>query len=112
LCRLAPDGWKEKQEIAVTVPQEERARETPAVGTKQQRSTWACLIKKVYGVDPLVCPKCGSEMKIIAIIIDTAWSFRWRSTAWPCSLEETAKIPRHLIKTGKLAPGFDPNSLN
>ena len=29
---------------------------------------WAQRIKKVYEVDPLQCPKCGSEMKIIAII--------------------------------------------
>jgi hypothetical protein len=97
LCRLAPDGWKKKQEIAVTVPQEESSRETPAVGTKQQRSAWARLIKKVYGVDPLLCPKCGSDMKIIAIIMNP---------------EETVKILRHLIKTGKSPPGFDPNSLN
>jgi len=67
LCRLAPDGWKKKQEIAVTVPQEESSRETPAVGTMQMRSAWASLpmetelIKMVYGVDPLICPKCGSE---------------------------------------------------
>ena len=59
ICRLAPDGWKEKQEIAVTVLQEESSQETPAVGTKQQRSAWARLIKKVYGIDPLICPKCG-----------------------------------------------------
>jgi len=45
LCRLAPDGWKEKQEIAVTVPQEESSLETSAVGTKQRRSAWARLIK-------------------------------------------------------------------
>jgi len=100
LCRLAPNGWKEKQEIAVVVSQgaeEEASRETPAVGTKQQRSAWAKLIKKVYGVDPLVCTKCGSEMKIIAIILDP---------------EETTKILRHLVKTGKSPPGFNPNSLN
>ena len=52
------------------VLQEEPSQETPAVGTKQQRSAWATfpeetgLIKKVYGVDPLICPKCGSNMKI------------------------------------------------
>ena len=27
-------------------------------------------LKKVYDVDPLVCPYCGSEMKIIAIVRD------------------------------------------
>ena len=25
-------------------------------------------IKKIYNVDPLVCPRCGEQMKIIAFI--------------------------------------------
>ena len=29
---------------------------------------WAALIKRVYEVDPLKCPKCGGEMKVIAFI--------------------------------------------
>ena len=29
---------------------------------------WAALIKMVYEVDPLVCPKCGGKMKIISFI--------------------------------------------
>jgi len=32
---------------------------------------WQELIKKVWEVDPLLCPKCGAEMKIIALIDDT-----------------------------------------
>ncbi|NOY74772.1 MAG: hypothetical protein GXP32_03150 [Kiritimatiellaeota bacterium] len=33
------------------------------------RSRWAAMIKKVYEVDPLVCPKCGGgRMRIIAFI--------------------------------------------
>ena len=32
------------------------------------RSRWAALIKKVYEVDPLICPVCGGEMKFIAFI--------------------------------------------
>ena len=31
-------------------------------------STWARCIKKIYEVDPLLCPKCGEQMKIIAFI--------------------------------------------
>ena len=31
---------------------------------------WRELIKKVYEVDPLTCPTCGSEMKVIAFITD------------------------------------------
>ena len=30
--------------------------------------TWAALIKCVYEVDPLKCPKCGGTMKIISFI--------------------------------------------
>ena len=31
-------------------------------------SSWARLIKRVYEVDPLVCAKCGGQMKIISFI--------------------------------------------
>ena len=31
---------------------------------------WAEMIKKVYEVDPLVCPECQGKMKIIAFITD------------------------------------------
>jgi hypothetical protein len=32
------------------------------------RITWAALIKCVYEVDPLHCPKCGAEMKVVGFI--------------------------------------------
>jgi hypothetical protein len=32
------------------------------------RITWAALIKCVYEVDPLECPKCGAEMKVIGFV--------------------------------------------
>ncbi len=32
----------------------------------KRRITWAALIKCVYEVDPLECPKCGAAMKIIS----------------------------------------------
>lgn len=30
--------------------------------------TWAMLIKRVYEVDPLCCPHCGGDMKVVAFI--------------------------------------------
>ena len=36
------------------------------------RMTWAALIKCVYEVDPLKCPKCGGTMKIISFIEEDA----------------------------------------
>jgi hypothetical protein len=32
--------------------------------------SWARLIQKIYEVDPLICPRCGEMMKIIAFIED------------------------------------------
>ena len=34
------------------------------------RASWARLIKKVYEVDPLECPKCKGPMRVIALIND------------------------------------------
>ena len=31
-------------------------------------ATWAMLIKMIFEVDPLICPECGGEMKIVSII--------------------------------------------
>lgn len=44
--------------------------ETETVSNKASRQSWARLIQKVYEVDPLICPKCGQEMRVVAIIID------------------------------------------
>jgi hypothetical protein len=34
------------------------------------RRSWAQLLKRIYEVDPLVCPSCGSEMMVIAFITE------------------------------------------
>ena len=36
--------------------------------TRRASQTWAMLIKKIFEVDPLACPKCGGAMKVIAFI--------------------------------------------
>ena len=40
----------------------------PAPSGKQARKRWAALIKQVYEIDPLSCPNCGGEMKVISFI--------------------------------------------
>jgi hypothetical protein len=40
--------------------------------TRQARLSWAKLIRRVYEIDPLLCPFCGAEMKILAFITDFA----------------------------------------
>jgi transposase len=31
---------------------------------------WAAMIRKVYEVDPMICPKCGGTMKVAAFITE------------------------------------------
>jgi len=40
--------------------------------TRRARLSWAKLIHRVYEVDPLLCPFCGAEMKVLAFILDFA----------------------------------------
>jgi hypothetical protein len=36
------------------------------------RRRWRELIRRIYEVDPLVCPRCQAEMRVVAFIIDHA----------------------------------------
>jgi hypothetical protein len=40
----------------------------PDESSKGSRKNWARLVRKIYSVDPLVCPKCTGQMRIIAFI--------------------------------------------
>jgi hypothetical protein len=42
---------------------EEEEKRIPSKG-------WAAMIRKVYEVNPMVCPKCGGLMKVVAFITD------------------------------------------
>jgi hypothetical protein len=44
--------------------------ETLSRAAQAARASWARLIRKVYEVDPLQCPKCGTQMRVIALIED------------------------------------------
>ena len=35
-----------------------------------RKRAWARLLAKLYEVDPFVCPRCGAEMRVIAVIED------------------------------------------
>jgi hypothetical protein len=46
------------------------ATELDSPEQKAARKRWANLIRHIYEADPLVCPRCGRIMKVIAFIID------------------------------------------
>ena len=64
---------------------------------KGSQAAWTRLLAKIYEVDPLRCRKCGSEMRVLAVITNP---------------DEVRKILKHLIKIGRSPPGLDPLSLN
>jgi hypothetical protein len=45
--------------------------EPPPEQKKKASQSWAALIKRVFELDPLLCPKCGETMKIKSFITDT-----------------------------------------
>jgi len=67
------------------------------ISEKASRKAWARLIVKIYEIDPFHCPKCGSEMRVIAVIQDSA---------------EIKRILKHLKKIGRAPPGVDYSEIS
>ncbi|HZX47583.1 MAG TPA: transposase [Nitrospirota bacterium] len=70
---------------------------------KKCRAAWARLIRKIYEVDPLVCPRCLHPMKIVAFIGEDfaiqkilkhlgLWETRTHSPPPSCEYEEIAYV--------------------
>ncbi len=90
IVRLAPEGWAIKQEEkdAAEVSNDIEVQSQDVKGSAK-RSAWARLINKVYGINPLICEKCGSEMSIVAFIMEP---------------EQIDRIMQHLKKQGRAPP--------
>jgi hypothetical protein len=50
----------------------EREKPTPPDGADRAalRRCWAEMLRRVYEVDPLVCPRCGGEMRVVGFITE------------------------------------------
>jgi len=100
VAERAPEGWRATHQRGVAAedlgyaPLSDDGEE---VNVDARKRAWARLLAKVYEVDPFVCPKCGADMKVIAVIEDP---------------DELKRILRHLIKIGRSPPGFNPDRLN
>jgi len=42
----------------------------PEGSSKEYRKNWARLIQRIYEIDPLTCPRCQGQMRILAFIED------------------------------------------
>jgi hypothetical protein len=92
IVRLAPTGWKVEHLLAPEAAQSYAEESAYSVPDREGRSTWAKLIAQVYEVDPMTCSRCGSPMRILAVITEP---------------QEVRKILRHLVKIGRSPPGLD-----
>jgi hypothetical protein len=72
-----------------------RAARVEARSARALRRSWAQLIKRIYEVDPLLCPSCGGEMKVIAFITEH---------------DVVDAILRHLAKTEARSPRGPPGA--
>jgi len=98
VLRLAPAGWKNTHPDSCGTPESMAPPDTDfGPWAKESQAAWARLLAKIFHVDPLRCRKCGSEMRVLAVITDP---------------DEVRKILKHLIKIGRSPPGLDPLSLN
>ena len=96
----APEGWKATHRHpadAEGLGYEPLWDEEEELGVNPRKRAGARLLAKVYEVDPFVCPKCGAEMKVIAVIEVP---------------DELRRILRHLVRIGRAPPGFDPDYLD
>jgi hypothetical protein len=66
---------------------------------RKWKMTWAALIKCVFEVDPLKCPKCGTEMRIISFIEAKTQADVLKSILKHCGLwkEKEPRPPPHQI---------------
>ncbi|MDP1563763.1 MAG: transposase [Pirellulaceae bacterium] len=60
-------GLRKKAAVAASAEAPaEPAHEQAA--SQRSRQAWAMLIKRIYEVDPLCCPKCGGQMQVVSFI--------------------------------------------
>ncbi len=63
-------GRERRQGILPTAATKEKSASSCEHSTfsRRRRQMWATLLKKVWDVDALKCPKCGGQMKVISFI--------------------------------------------
>jgi ribosomal protein S27E len=61
-------GLRAKAAANENPPLDRSAIQAQRAESNASKSAWAMLIKRVYEVDPLECPHCGCQMKIISFI--------------------------------------------
>jgi hypothetical protein len=70
LQRAGPENWYGRK--ASADPALPDAPKDQEVGELSRRKAWARLLAKVHELDVMACPRCGSRMSAVAVIVDPA----------------------------------------
>ena len=91
---LAPASKLRSRIVPVSPPNDTSEPETddpPASRTGSRYRPWAELLKRVWEIDVLSCPKCQGRMKIVAMVTDPKSVARYlRSIGEPTDLPQRA----------------------
>ena len=90
--RWSPRTRGRRQPHTAKPPRDPTATACPPAPSR--KASWARMLRRVFEIDPLLCPRCGSPMKILAVLTDPDVVF---------------KIIRHLERGGGDDP-FDPRA--
>jgi hypothetical protein len=68
-------AWRGRERRQGILPKASAAEESSSSQSRssysrRRRQQWAVLLKKVWDIDALKCPKCGGEMQVISFIED------------------------------------------
>jgi hypothetical protein len=88
---------KEKHE-----PQQHQPHDEDPDASTESRRAWARMIKRVYEIDPLVCPHCGDKLSLRSFV-DSEGSHRRRSTG-PATRHRWTRSARAHHRTGLRRP--------
>ena len=75
--------------------------------------SWAACVRKVFEVDPVLCGKCGGEMKLVAVVLDDGELDRILAhEGWPVEFPKTkpSRSPPGRASSADEAGQLDPRA--
>jgi len=65
-----PPGASVGRDEATDVGHDTQTQAATSAASPAVRKRWADLLRRVYEVDPLVCPKCAGQMRVVGFVTE------------------------------------------
>jgi hypothetical protein len=87
-------GAKDRKNVVPQATHRKRGHSHPdKIGPVQSPVKWADLLKRIWGMDALECPKCGATMSAMAVMQDAAEIARYLGHVGQSTVFERARGP-------------------